>query len=396
MMLELQALGCHNINFVTPEHVVPQILEALPCAIDGGLRLPIVYNTSAYDSLHSLQLMDGVVDIYMPDFKYVDPRLSSHYLKARDYPERAMAAIREMHRQVGRSRARTRTASRAAGCSVRHLVMPDAQDDTERMMAFLAELSPNTYVNVMDQYYPAGRVAEQPERYEALNRRTTAAEHQRALQAARRAGLQRLDQRDPHPLLIARRQRRVSARGRTETRALPTCLSGTTQSFLGPRSVRRGRIAIVETSEPPMQLQQIPLSVFKPKPPPLWYVTNGEIRVGPVLTGLLKRGVEHGRVPDYCRVAAYGGSWRKLKRCARSPRSTPRARPRQKPPTGEQAGRIDAAARAHPGRRRALLPRDPGFADRDRRRKRHVPLPRALRSDRSPPAVSSARCRTSG
>lgn len=97
MMLELQALGCHNINLVTPEHVVPQFLEALPRAVEAGLRLPIVYNTSAYDSMDSLKLLDGVIDIYMPDFKIWDVRSSLRYLKARDYPEVARAAIREMH-----------------------------------------------------------------------------------------------------------------------------------------------------------------------------------------------------------------------------------------------------------------------------------------------------------
>jgi putative pyruvate formate lyase activating enzyme len=101
MMLDLQAAGCHNINFVTPEHVVPQILEALVIAVEGSLRLPIVYNTSAYDSLDSLHLMDGVVDVYMPDFKIWDSELSLRYLKARDYPEAARRAIKEMHRQVG-------------------------------------------------------------------------------------------------------------------------------------------------------------------------------------------------------------------------------------------------------------------------------------------------------
>ena len=206
MMLELQALGCHNINFVTPEHVVPEILEALPHAIEGGLRLPLVYNTSAYDALHSLELMDGIVDIYMPDFKYMDPRLSSHYLKARDYPERAMAAIREMHRQVGDLEIGANGLARR-GLLVRHLVMPDAAAETRQIMAFLAELSPDTYVNVMDQYYPAGRVAEDPERYASLGRRTSAAEYQQALDAARSAGLKRLDRRAPHPLLYARQQR---------------------------------------------------------------------------------------------------------------------------------------------------------------------------------------------
>ena len=101
MMLELQGRGCHNINFVTPEHVVPQVVEALAVAVQAGLRLPIVYNTSAYDSLESLELMQGIVDIYMPDFKYWEPATSNRYLKAKDYPEVARAVITEMHRQVG-------------------------------------------------------------------------------------------------------------------------------------------------------------------------------------------------------------------------------------------------------------------------------------------------------
>ena len=205
MMLELQARGCHNINFVTPEHVVPQILEALPYALEGGLRLPIVYNTSAYDSLDSLQLMDGIVDIYMPDFKYWDSEASARFLKAKDYPERARVAIREMHRQVGDLDIESDSRLARRGLLVRHLVMPSGLDDTARILEWLArELSPSTYVNVMDQYSPDGMVVRQPEKYGVLNRCITDTEHEQALQLARSAGLHRIDRRDPHPLLRVR------------------------------------------------------------------------------------------------------------------------------------------------------------------------------------------------
>jgi putative pyruvate formate lyase activating enzyme len=172
MMLELQARGCHNINLVTPEHVVPQIVEALPIAIEGGLRLPIVYNTSAYDSPESLELMEGLVDIYMPDFKYWDPAKARKYLKAEDYPEAARRAILEMHRQVG------------------DLVF----DENGLALRGIAEnLGRDTYVNIMDQYHPAGMVNET--RYPELNRPITPEEYQTALRYAREAGLWRLDYR---------------------------------------------------------------------------------------------------------------------------------------------------------------------------------------------------------
>ena len=203
MMLALQKRGCHNINFVTPEHVVPQILEALPHAIDGGLRLPIVYNTSAYDSLDSLALLDGIVDIYMPDFKYWDARASAKLLKAKDYPDHARVAIREMHRQVGDLVVGDAGLARR-GLLVRHLVMPEGLADTAEIMRWLAELSPDTYVNVMDQYHPDGAVLRDPDRYRAIARRTTAAEHHRALELARAAGLSRIDVRRPHPKLRPR------------------------------------------------------------------------------------------------------------------------------------------------------------------------------------------------
>ena len=204
VMLELQGRGCHNVNFVTPEHVVPQILEALPYAIEGGLSLPLVYNTSAYDSLHSLSLMEGLVDIYMPDFKYWDEHRSAQLLKAKDYPARARAAILEMHRQVGVLETDGDGLARR-GVIIRHLVMPDGLDDTRAILRWIAdELDPETYVNVMDQYHPDGRVLREPAKFAALNRILSQAEWEGAVEAARLAGLRRLDRRAPHPKLRRR------------------------------------------------------------------------------------------------------------------------------------------------------------------------------------------------
>ncbi len=195
MMLELQAQGCHNINFVTPEHVVPQLVEALAVAVDQGLSLPIVYNTSAYDSLESLGLMDGIVDIYMPDFKYWNPERSRTYLKAEDYPDAARAAIKEMHRQVGPLQMDAEGLARR-GLLIRHLVMPGCLDETRSILHWIAtELGPDTYVNLMDQYYPAGKVS--GETYAEINRRLTTHEFRAAQEAARGLGLTRLDQRRP-------------------------------------------------------------------------------------------------------------------------------------------------------------------------------------------------------
>jgi putative pyruvate formate lyase activating enzyme len=189
MMLELQAQGCHNINFVTPEHVVPQIVEALPLAIEGGLRLPLVYNTSAYDSMESLALLDGLVDIYMPDFKYWEPEMARKYSRAPDYPEVARRAIKEMHRQVGNLLIAPNGLARR-GLLIRHLVMPDDVAGTQDVMQWIAdELSPETFVNLMAQYYPAGNVSRSE--HAEINRRVTPAEFQRAVEAARHAGLKR-------------------------------------------------------------------------------------------------------------------------------------------------------------------------------------------------------------
>jgi len=191
LMLRLQAEGCHNINFVTPEHVVPQILEALPLAIRGGLRLPLVYNTSAYDSLDSIELMDGVVDIYMPDFKFWDPEKARHYSKAPNYPEAARRAIKAMHRQVG-PLVFDENGLALRGVLLRHLVMPGGIAGTREIMEWIArELGPDTYVNVMAQYYPAGKVS--AKEYVEINRPLTEKEYREALAAARAAGLERLD-----------------------------------------------------------------------------------------------------------------------------------------------------------------------------------------------------------
>jgi putative pyruvate formate lyase activating enzyme len=193
--LELQAQGCHNINFVTPEHVVLQIVEALPYAIEQGLRLPLVYNTSAYDSMESLELLDGLVDIYMPDFKYWDSEMARKYSRAPDYPAVAWHAIKEMHRQVGNLIIEDHGLARH-GLLVRHLVMPEDVAGTPAVMQWIAdELSPETFINLMAQYHPEGKVSRSD--YTKINRRVTPLEYERALEAAWHAGLKRLDSPKP-------------------------------------------------------------------------------------------------------------------------------------------------------------------------------------------------------
>ncbi|MFQ6615784.1 MAG: radical SAM protein [Fidelibacterota bacterium] len=191
MMVALQKRGCHNINFVTPEHVVPQILEALPLAIEMGLHLPLVYNTSAFDSLESLQLLDGLVDIYMPDFKFWDPELARRYVKAVNYPETARVAIKEMVRQVGDLQF-DENGLATRGVLVRHLVMPGLEEDSRQIFQFLARnISPDTFVNVMGQYRPAHRVDSTS--YSEINRSVRTDELFHAIQLAQRSGLHRLD-----------------------------------------------------------------------------------------------------------------------------------------------------------------------------------------------------------
>lgn len=198
VIIGLQNRGCHNINFVTPEHVVPQIMEALPIAINMGLRLPIVYNTSAYDSMHSLDIMNGIVDIYMPDFKFWDRELSFLYMAARDYPDVAKVAIQEMHRQVGPLKFDEHGLA-LRGVLVRHLVMPNRVAHTREICKFLAnEVSRDTYINIMDQYRPEGRVLKKPEKYKDITRAISPGEYREAIAIARKEGLYRFDTRWMH------------------------------------------------------------------------------------------------------------------------------------------------------------------------------------------------------
>ncbi len=192
MMVELQRLGCHNINFVTPTHFVPQILKALPMAIEAGLRVPLVYNTSGYDAVETLELLDGIVDIYMPDFKFAAGPPAAEYCNAPDYPEAARLAIKEMHRQAGDLVLDENGIARR-GLLVRHLVLPEGLAGTREAMRFLAtEISKNTYVNIMDQYYPCGEVSPRS----PMGRRITAEEYAEAVQVAREEGITRLDKRE--------------------------------------------------------------------------------------------------------------------------------------------------------------------------------------------------------
>ena len=191
-MLYLQKRGCHNINFVTPSHQVYQILAALPAAIAGGLNVPLVYNTGGYDARETLRLLDGVVDIYLPDFKFWDPQVAKDLCQAEDYPEIARQAVTEMHCQVGDLMVDDNGVARR-GLLVRHLVLPDGLAGTREVMEFLArEVSPRTYVNVMGQYRPCGLAAQHP----ILRKFLTGLEHEEALRLARKAGLTRLDRRE--------------------------------------------------------------------------------------------------------------------------------------------------------------------------------------------------------
>ncbi len=195
MMLSLQARGCHNINWVSPEHVVPQALEALEIAAARDLRLPIVYNSSGYDSVETLGWLDGVVDLYLPDFKVWSPELGRRYLKAGDYGEVARAAIAEMHRQVGPLRCDSAGIARR-GLLVRHLVMPGIEAESAAIFAWLREtLGPETWVHVMDQYAPLYRSDRRPE----IDRVVSSGEWRAAISAARGAGLTRFEGISPLP-----------------------------------------------------------------------------------------------------------------------------------------------------------------------------------------------------
>lgn len=190
MMLSLQSHGCHNINLVSPTHVVPQILESLETAVESGLHLPLVYNTGGYDSLETLRILDGIVDIYMPDMKYNDEKVAEEFSGIENYPEINKMAVKEMHRQVGDLEIDEYGIAQR-GLLVRHLVLPQGLAGTKQVVNFLAkEISPNTYVNIMAQYYPCYKAYQIP----ALSRRITEGEAQQAIELAWQAGLNRLDE----------------------------------------------------------------------------------------------------------------------------------------------------------------------------------------------------------
>ena len=189
IMITLQNYGCHNINFVTPTHQVPMILTSLEIAIDKGLKIPLVYNCGGYESLEMIRLLDGVIDIYMPDFKYADPEVAKDFSKAGDYPSVAKSAIKEMYRQAGDLIIDEKGVAQK-GLLVRHLVLPEGLAGTEKIAKFLfEEISPDTYTNIMAQYYPCYKAHEHP----PLDRRLTGDELKKAVKAARDAGLKRLD-----------------------------------------------------------------------------------------------------------------------------------------------------------------------------------------------------------
>lgn len=191
IMLELQAMGCHNINFVSPTHVVSQILAAVLIAAKAGLTIPLVYNTGGYDSLENLTLLDGVIDIYMPDMKYANDEIGYQYSKIQHYVQTNQAAVREMHRQVG-DLVIDEHGLAQRGLLVRHLILPNGLAGTPEIIRFLAdEISKNTYLNLMDQYRPCYNA----QYYPKLTRRINNSEYQEAVALAHSAGIYRLDER---------------------------------------------------------------------------------------------------------------------------------------------------------------------------------------------------------
>jgi len=190
IMLRLQEMGCHNINLVSPTHHVAGILRAIDIAADGGLTLPIVYNTGGYDAVSTLALLDGVVDIYMPDAKYGNNSIAGDLSGAQDYVEKMREALKEMHRQVGDLVIQDGIAQR--GMIIRHLVLPDDLAGTREVVTFIAtEISTDTYLNIMPQYRPAFQVRDLDQRYRSLQRRISEKEFDDALRTASRYGLWR-------------------------------------------------------------------------------------------------------------------------------------------------------------------------------------------------------------
>lgn len=193
MMLSLQAQGCHNINLVSPTHVIPQILQALEIAMESGLRLPLVYNSGGYDSVETLSMLDGIIDIYMPDMKYSDERVARELSGIEDYPSVNRAAVKEMHRQVGDLKISAEGVAQR-GLLVRHLVLPGGLAGTGEAVNFISrEISPNTYTNIMAQYHPCYKAYDIPD----LARPISTAELQQAVELAHQAGLNRLDKARP-------------------------------------------------------------------------------------------------------------------------------------------------------------------------------------------------------
>jgi putative pyruvate formate lyase activating enzyme len=197
IMLKLQNKGCHNINLVSPTHVVPYILDALLLATDEGLSLPLVYNSGGYDSVHTLALLDGVIDIYMPDMKYSDDAAGKKYSGVDNYWSVNKVALKEMHRQVGDLRLGGEKVA-TGGLLIRHLVLPNRLAGTEGVVRFLAEeISKDTYLNVMSQYHPCHKAYEKQE----LARSITTDEFDEAVNIALQYGLRRLDERVPQNIL---------------------------------------------------------------------------------------------------------------------------------------------------------------------------------------------------
>ena len=189
IMLSLQNEGCHNINLVTPTHQMPMLLRSLLIASEKGLRLPVVYNCGGYESLNAIGLLEGIVDIYMPDFKYADPAMAKKYSGAENYPATVKAALKEMHRQVGDLMI-DKIGVALRGVLVRHLVLPEGIAGTTEVVKFIAEeISRNTYINIMDQYHPCFKASDHP----SLNRRITGREYTEAINLAVKAGLKRID-----------------------------------------------------------------------------------------------------------------------------------------------------------------------------------------------------------
>lgn len=188
-MVKLQKIGCHNINLVTPTHYVPNIVNAIQKAIPMGLQIPMVYNTSGYEKLETLQLLDGIIDIYLPDCKYMDPEYAAKYSsEAYNYPYYAKIALKEMYRQVGDLKVNSRGIA-VRGLILRHLVMPNRIAGTEKLLKFVAEnLSKNTYLNIMRQYRPEHKAFE----YSEIARRLKKSEYDEAIGWAKKYGLYRL------------------------------------------------------------------------------------------------------------------------------------------------------------------------------------------------------------